>query len=127
MYEKFEGTTWYIQKICNELYAMAEKNQPCGIKEVDIAINSAVEEKDDTYQDLMARLSVNQKTLLIALARSGRDIKPTSGDFIKKYHLSSASSVQRSLAALQEKDIVTSSAGKYYIYDYFLYYWLNKR
>lgn len=89
--------------------------------------NSAVEEKDDTYQDLMARLSVNQKTLLIALARSGRDIKPTSGDFIKKYHLSSASSVQRSLAALQEKDIVTSSAGKYYIYDYFLYYWLNKR
>ena len=127
MYEKFEGTTWYIQKICNELYAMAEKNQPCGIKEVDIAINYAVEEKDDTYQDLMARLSVNQKTLLIALARSGRDIKPTSGDFIKKYHLSSASSVQRSLAALQEKDIVTSSAGKYYIYDYFLYYWLNKR
>ena len=60
----------------------------------------------------MARLSVNQKTLLIALARSGRDIKPTSGDFIKKYHLSSASSVQRSLAALQEKDIVTSSANR---------------
>jgi hypothetical protein len=127
MYEKFEGTTWYLQKICNELYAMAEQGQTCSIKDVDIAINYAVEEKDDTYQDLMARLSANQKTLLIALARSVEDVKPTSGNFIKKYHLSSASTVQRSLSALQEKDIVTNSAGKYYIYDYFLYYWLNRK
>ena len=50
-----------------------------------------------------------------------------SGEFIKKYHLSSASAVQRSLSALQDKDIITNSNGKYYIYDYFLYYWLNKQ
>ena len=40
IYEKFEGTTWYIQKICNELYAMAEQDNPCGIKDVDAAINA---------------------------------------------------------------------------------------
>ena len=125
IYEKFEGTTWYIQKICNELYAMAESDHPIGIKEVDWAINYAVEEKDDIYQDLMVRLPANQKTLLIAIAHSGKDIKPTSGAFIKKHHLTSASVVQRSLSALQEKDIITSSDGNYYIYDYFLYYWLN--
>jgi hypothetical protein len=127
IYEKFEGTTWYIQKICNELYAMAEMDSPITIEEVNTAINCAVEEKDDIYQDLMARLPANQKTLLIALAHSGRDIMPTSGGFIKKYHLTSASTVQRSLSALREKDIVTSNEGKYYIYDYFLYYWLNKK
>lgn len=125
-YEKFEGTTWYIQKICNEIYAMAERGIPCGIKEIDAAINYAVEEKDDTYQDLMARLPARQKATLLALARSGRNVQPTSGVFIKKYHLTSASAVQRSLTALQEKDIITSSNGKYYIYDYFLYYWLNR-
>ena len=54
-----------------------------------------------------------------------KHIKPTSGAFIKKHHLTSASVVQRSLSALQEKDIITSSDGNYYIYDYFLYYWLN--
>lgn len=125
IYEKFEGTTWYIQKICNELYAMAEMDIPYSTNEVDIAISYAIEEKDDTYQDLLARLSAKQKALLIALAHAGKNVQPTSGDFIKKYHLTSASAVQRSLSALQNKDIVTSSNGKYYIYDYFLYYWLN--
>ena len=126
IYNKFEGTTWYIQKICNEVYALAEPNQACGIKEVESAINIAVEEKDDTYQDLLARLSAKQKTLLIALAHSGKDVQPTSGAFIKKFHLTSASAVQRSLSALQEKDIITNSNGRYYIYDYFLFFWLNK-
>ena len=50
-----------------------------------------------------------------------------SGEFIKKYHLTSASAVQRSMSALLDKDIVTSSNGQYYIYDYFLYYWLNQK
>lgn len=127
LYEKFEGTTWYIQKICNELYAMAEKDCPCGIKEIDSTINYAVDEKDDTYQDLLVRLPTKQKSLLIALAHSDKNTQPTSGNFIKKYHLTSPSAVQRSLSALMDKDIITNSNGKYHIYDYFLYYWLNKK
>ena len=127
IYETFEGTTWYIQKICNELYAMAEQDTPCSINEVNAAINYAVGEKDDTYQDLLVRLPAKQKALLIALAHSGKNVQPTSGEFIKKYHLSSASAVQRSLSALQEKDIITNDKGKYYIYDYFLYYWLKQK
>ena len=126
VYDKFEGTTWYIQKICNELYAMADPGVTCKTKDVDVAINNAVEEKGDTYLDLMTRLTAKQKALLLALAHAGEDIQPTSGEFMKKYHLTSASAVQRSLLALQEKDIVTSSNGKYYIYDYFLYFWLNQ-
>ena len=126
IYEKFDGTTWYIQKTCNELYAMASPNHICDIKDVDIAINYAVEEKSDTYQDLMARLTAKQKTLLLALAHAGKDIQPTSGEFIKKYHLTSASAVQRSMSALMEKDIITSSNGQYFVYDYFLYYWLKQ-
>lgn len=126
-YEMFEGTTWYIQKICNELYAMTEQGGSSGIKEVDIAISYAVDEKNDTFQDLMTRLTAKQKALLIALAQSEKDVQPTSGQFIRKYHLTSASAVQRSLSALQEKDIVTSNNGQYFIYDYFLYYWLRRQ
>lgn len=126
IYEKFEGTTWYIQKICNELYAMTEPESVCEVEDVDTAINYAVEEKNDTYQDLMARLSSKQKALLLALAHAGKNVQPTSGEFIRKYHLTSASAVQRSMTTLLEKDIVTSNNGQYHIYDYFLYYWLNK-
>lgn len=106
---------------------MAEPNNPCTIKEVDVAINQALDEKDDTYQDLLARLPARQKALLFVLAHSGKNVQPTSGEFIKKYHLTSASAVQRSLTALQDKDIVTNSEGKYFIYDFFLYYWLNRK
>jgi AAA+ ATPase superfamily predicted ATPase len=126
-YDKFEGTTWYIQKICNELFAMTEQGSSCGIKEVDIAIGYSVDEKNDTFQDLMTRLTAKQKALLLALAHSEKDVQPTSGQFIKKYHLTSASAVQRSLSALLEKDIVTSGNGQYFIYDYFLYYWLKQQ
>ena len=78
-------------------------------------------------QDLMTRLTAKQKALLLALAHSEKDVQPTSGQFIRKYHLTSASAVQRSLSALQEKDIVTSNNGQYFIYDYFLYYWLKQQ
>ena len=99
---------------------------PVGTEDIDRAISYAVEEKDDTYQDLLARLTSKQKTLLLALAHSERGVQPTSGNFIKRYHLTSPSAVQRSLSALQEKDILTNNNGEYFIYDYFLYYWLNR-
>ncbi len=87
IYEKFEGTTWYIQKICNELYAMAEQNNPCSIKDVDVAINYAIEEKDDTYQDLLARLSAKQKALLIALQEKDIITNHTGNYYIYDYFL----------------------------------------
>ena len=127
LYENFEGTTWYIQKICNEVFAVAEQGYVCGINEVDTAIVTAIEEKDDTFQDLLDRLTLNQKILLLAIAQSDGNIQPTSSAFIKKHKLTSPSAVQRSLASLQEKDIVTSANGRFFVYDYFLKFWLRKR
>lgn len=127
LYNRFKGTTWYIQKICNELFASAEPGGTCGIKDVDTAVNVAIEEKEETFLDMLTRLTINQKALLLAMARSGKDLQPTSSDFIKKNKLSAASTVQRSLAALQEKDIVTNVNGKYFIYDFFLKEWIKKR
>ena len=127
LYEKFEGTTWYIQKICNEVFAAADPGSVQGVADIDAAITYAVEEKDDTYQDLMTRLTAKQKALLIALAAEGRNAQPTSAEFIKRYHLAAPSSIQRALSALQDRDIITNENGKFYIYDYFLTDWLRKQ
>ncbi len=127
LYEKFDGTTWYIQKICNELYASVEDGHICDISDVDEAIDYAVEEKSDTYQDLIARLPAKQKALLIALAHSGKDVRPTGTPFIRKYYLGSPSAVQRSMVGLMHKDIVSNHNGQYYIYDDFLTMWLKKK
>lgn len=61
---------------------MAEPGITCDTKDVDVAINNAVEEKDDTYQDLMTRLTAKQKALLLALAHAGKD-KTLLSDFDK--------------------------------------------
>ena len=109
------------------MFAYADSGTTCSICDVDHAINTALEEKDDTFQDLMTRLTINQKSLLIAMAHADKDFQPTSGSFIKKYKLSSTSSVQRSMNALQEKDLITNVNGRYSIYDYFLELWLKSK
>ena len=42
IYDRFDGTTWYIQKICNELYAKATKNAYSQAQSVAKAIGSEV-------------------------------------------------------------------------------------
>ncbi|MBQ0060671.1 MAG: hypothetical protein KBT15_02705 [Bacteroidales bacterium] len=121
-----EGTTWYIQKLCNEIFAYADNNIECTIADVDNALERVLEEKTETFQDTMARLTLKQRQLLIALSKEGNDVRPTSGAFIKKYKLSTASSIQRSLSSLLDKDIISAEQGKYYIYDYFFQFWLQR-
>lgn len=126
LYNMVEGTTWYIQKLCNETFAYADDDVVCSIADVDSALERILEEKTETYQDTMARLTLKQRQLLIALSKEGNCVQPTSGAFIKKYKLSTASSIQRSLSSLLEKDIISSEPGKYYVYDYFFLFWLQR-
>ena len=42
-----------------------------------------------------------------------------SGSFVKKYGLSSASSVQSALKGLMEKDLITHTEKGYRVYDFF--------
>lgn len=127
LYNLVEGTTWYIQKLCNEIFAYADNNAECTTVDVDNALESILEEKTDTFQDTMARLTLKQRQLLIALSKEGSNAQPTSGAFIKKHKLSTASSIQRSLSSLLDKDILSADQGKYYIYDYFFLFWLQRK
>lgn len=126
IYDMVDGTTWYIQKICNELFAYTDRGAACTMADTVQALQYILDEKSDTYQDMLLRLTTAQRQLLIALCKEGEDAKPTSAAFIKKYSLSSASTVQRSLSALLDRDILTSDTGRYYVYDYFLKFWMRR-
>lgn len=67
-----------------------------------------------------------QKELLIAITKEGKAKAVTSGAFVKKYKLTSASSVQAALKGLLEKDFVTQEMGVCQIYDHFLGIWLKE-
>lgn len=124
-YERFEGTTWYIQKVANELFAATERDGECTLNQLEPAISRIINENEETYKETLYRLSAKQKAVLVALSKSGRGDQLTSTSFINAYSLPSASSVQKALAALVDKEIVTHSLGMYSVYDYFFCIWLQ--
>jgi len=63
----------------------------------------------------MSNLPPKQKMVLQAIAKEGRAQIITSSSFVKKYSLSSASSVQAAAKLLLKNDLVTQSDGIYHV------------
>lgn len=126
IYNRFEGTTWYIQKVANELFTYTGKGETVSSDNVLPAICRIIGENSDTYMETLYRLTSKQKMVLIALAKSGPNVQVTSAQFINKYKLASSSSVQKALEALLEKEIVTNHLGTFSIYDYFFSLWIRE-
>lgn len=126
IYKQFEGITWYIQKVLNVLYDMTPPQGICGTEMVEEAIRQVVDSFRYTYSEILFRMPEKQKDLLIAITKEGEAKAITSGTFIKKYKLLSASSVQAAIKGLLEKEYVTQEMGVYKIYDRFLGIWLKE-
>lgn len=62
--------------------------------------------------------------VLQAIAKEGVAQNITSGKFIKKYNLSSASTVQSAVKLLLKNDLLTKTDKGYRVYDFFLSDWL---
>lgn len=90
------------------------------------AVHQIIDSFKYTYSEILFRLPEKQKELLIAITKEEKAQALTSGAFIKKYKLSSASSVQSALKGLLEKDFITQEQGIYQIYDQFLGIWLRE-
>ena len=127
VYERFEGITWYVQRIMNELYAITAPSSVCSADLVDIAITNILRSNEFTYQSLLFQLPPKQKELLIALSKAGKAEAITSTKFIRRWHLSSASSVQSAIKGLLEKNFVTTNLGVYEVYDRFFALWLTEK
>lgn len=124
VYAMFDGCTWFVQMMMNELFALTAHDETCGMEKLDEARQNVIQLQEASYKDLLSRLAPKQKLLLQAIAKE-RVVKGiTSSTFIKKYNLSSASSVQSALKPLLKNDIVTQNDDAYRVYDYFLSEWL---
>ena len=119
VYEKFDGVTWYVQKTLNVLFAFTPVGATCDESMVEPAIASVVDSYRFNYQETLFRLPERQKELLVAIAKEGNAKSITSGEFVKRYSLTSPSSVQAAAKGLLEKDFITLFNGSYSIYDKF--------
>ena len=126
VYNFFEGHTWYIQLMFNELYILTGKGELCSRSLQTIALTNILQMQDFTYQEIFSRLPEKQKEVLIAIGKEQKAIGVTSGKFIKKYKLSTPSSVQSALKGLLEKNLVSQEQNQYEISDKLLGVWLQK-
>jgi acetolactate synthase small subunit len=104
IYERFDGTTWYLQKVLNQLFATRDS---VVVSDVDEAVEQIINQNEEAYNEAKAK-------------------QITGMAFVKRHHLSSASSVQKSALALTEKQLLTHQQGTYEVYDKFMSEWLRK-
>lgn len=126
VYDRFEGTTWFVQKVMNYLYADTETGGTCTTGMIEEAIQQIVTDNGPIYADLLYQLTPRQKELLLAINKEGKAQAITGGKFIKRYHLPTPSTIQTTVKALIDKQLVTNQQGTYEVYDRFLSIWLSE-
>ena len=126
IYRMFDGCTWYMQMMMNELFALTEKGMKCTPEYIDIAWENIIYAQEDRFQAILYSLAPKQKQILYAIAKEKKVEGITSSEFVRKHRLVSASSVQAALKPLMKNDIVTCDDGTYRIYDYFFADYLAK-
>ena len=123
LYNKFDGHTWYMQRVLNRLYEIV----PTSIDNivVDQCIMSIVESETEIYQRLLATLTQNQSKLLTAIAKEGCAKAINSSAFVQKYHLKNASSISRAIDTLLSQEFVMKAQDGYIVYDRFMALYLK--
>ena len=123
IYERFDGTTWYLQKVLNQLFATKDS---VVVGDIDKAVEQIINQNEEAYKDVLYQLTARQRDLLVAVSRERKAKHITGSAFIKRYHLTTASSVQKSAKILTEKQLLTHHQGIYEVYDKFMSEWLER-
>ena len=127
LYDCFQGITWYLQLSMNEAFTMAERGGYVGEDAYEHILNHRVDSKRFTFEDRYASLTEKQKSVLLAIAAEfPKELVLTSQDFITKYNLKTASSVQTAVKGLTEKGILTDNHGTKRPTDLLFMLWLKK-
>ena len=121
IYQRFDGTTWYLQKVLNQLFATKDS---VVVSDIDKAVGQIISQNEEAYKDTIYQLTARQRDLLVAVGHERKAKQITGATFIKRYHLASASSVQKSAMSLIEKQLLTHQQGIYEVYDKFMSEWL---
>lgn len=125
VYELFEGHTWYVQRLMNELYAWTKPGEEADLPMMENALTFVIKSYARTFQEQMNTYPEAQKQLLIAISKEGNAEQVTSVAFCKKHAMKSPSTVQSALRVLHDKGIVRKEGNSYSITNRLLSIWLK--
>ena len=126
LYNQFDGVTYYMQRVMNELFSRTAVGDKCVETDVSKAVDEIIAVSSIIYEDLMYQLPEKQSRVLIAVAKDGNAENVTGGKFIKRHGLTSPNSVKSAIPALIDKGLLTQDKGVYKVYDLYFALWLVK-
>jgi AAA+ ATPase superfamily predicted ATPase len=122
--------TYYIQQICNRVFAATVKEATPDVwKE---QASELLKEQEIVFIGYRNILTIHQWKLLKAIARERKVYQPTGIEFSSKYSLMNSATVRRSLQSLQQYELIykdLDSEGKSYfsVYDIFFQKWCSEK
>ena len=127
VYTQFDAVTSCIQRTLNILFLQTLPGNVCTQEMVANGIRYILELFSEIYETLLEKIPEKQREVFIAIAKEGRAKSITGKNFIKKYHLQTASVVTAATRSLLEKDFITQTKDEYTVYDPFFARWLKER
>lgn len=124
-YQLFDGNTFYLQRTMNGAFADTPKGDACDNETVIRAVRAMLASNEVIYREILSNISINQKSILYAVAEERTVANPMSGQFIKKHALPSSSSVQSALIRLTRAGLISQSAAGYHLSDPLLRIFIN--
>ena len=126
VYKLFDGHTWYVQRLMNEMFAWTKPGEVADAQMASNALTFVIKTYARTFQEQMSSYPEAQKQLLIAIAKDGQAQQVTSVAFCKKHSMKSPSTVQSALRVLHDKGIVRKDGNSYSVTNRLLGIWLAK-
>ena len=124
VYELFDGHTWYVQRLMNEMFAWTRPGEVADAQMASDALTFVIKTYARTFQEQMSSYPEAQKQLLIAIAKDGQAQQVTSVAFCKKHSMKSPSTVQSALRVLHDKGIVRKDGTTYSVTNRLFGIWL---
>lgn len=124
VYELFDGHTWYVQRLMNEMFAWTRPGEVADAQMASDALTFVIKTYARTFQEQMSSYPEAQKQLLIAIAKDWQAQQVTSVAFCKKHSMKSPSTVQSALRVLHDKGIVRKDGTTYSVTNRLFGIWL---
>jgi len=120
------GHPYYTQLLCHILWDECLDKKEISENDVEESIEKMLNRESEVYEAILDGLTQPQKNLLLALS-SEPQAQIFSSQFLTRFHLGSASSVQRAFQGLIERDILDKENDHVVFQDPFFPLWLQKR
>jgi len=117
---------YYTQQLCHELWNIAQSEKIVREQSIREAVGKVLASQSHAYITTWESTKGKQRALLLGLAiEEGKNLY--SQDFIREYDLTSPSTVQKAVKALESKGLIDRVNEEYKIADIFLKQWIKQR